>query len=88
MKFLERVTPCLHMTELLSRHADGSLSGMTRWFVGQHVKGCDHCGEAYEALVGLRERLARLHDPPTADRLDDTHRAALEAALDSVENPR
>ena len=74
------------MTDLLSRHADGSLSGMTRWFVGQHVKGCDHCGEAYAALVGLRARLARLHDPPTAKRLDDTHRAALQAALDSLDS--
>ena len=88
MKFLGRIAPCTHMTALLSRHADGSLSGLTRWFVGQHLHGCDHCAEAHEALLGLRERLARLHDLPANTQIDPPHREALKTALDTLEKPR
>jgi hypothetical protein len=80
---LEPVAPCGHMRGLLSRLADGTLSGLALWFARQHLSGCGRCRNAHSALISLREKLARLHGG--TERLGDGRRAALERALDALE---
>jgi hypothetical protein len=71
------------MRGLLSRLADGTLSGLALWFARQHLGGCTRCRSAHSALVHLREKLAQLHGG--TERLGDGRREALERALDALE---
>jgi hypothetical protein len=48
------------MRTLLSALADGSLSGLVRWYAESHTKLCVHCSETLEALQALREQLREL----------------------------
>jgi predicted anti-sigma-YlaC factor YlaD len=83
MNDLEPIAPCGHMRGLLSRLADGTLTGLALWFARQHLGGCVRCRSAHSALVRLREQLARLHGG--TDRLEADRREALEQTLDSLE---
>jgi hypothetical protein len=80
---LKPIAPCGHMRGLLSRLADGTLSGLALWFARQHVSGCVRCRSAHTALVALRGHLARLHGG--TDRLETNRRESLERALDALE---
>ena len=83
---LNPVKPCSHMRGLISRLADGSLSGILLWYTRSHVSGCAHCGPAHGALTSLRGRLSRLHEPAELEtRLSEERRAALEATLDTID---
>ncbi len=86
MSELEPIAPCGHMRGLLSRLADGTLSGLALWFARQHLGGCTRCRSAHAALLSLREQLARLHGG--TDRLEGDRRESLEHRLDALEKQR
>jgi hypothetical protein len=76
------VKPCSHMKLLLSSLADGTLTGMVRWFAEQHARGCEHCGQTLENLLILRSRLRAINSFPKKEdslALTAERRAALEA---------
>ncbi len=82
------VQPCSHMKLLLSSLADGTLTGMVRWFAAQHAKGCEHCGQTLENLLVLRSRLRAMNLSQPADSpltLTAERRASLEAAWNEID---
>ena len=82
------IEPCRHMRTWVSSLADGSLTGLARWYTELHVKGCPHCKPALEAIRVLRERLealARADAPAAAHSLPAERRTSLKQALDSID---
>lgn len=76
--------PCPHMKTLLSALADGTLSGIARWYAENHAVRCPRCGEALASLRVLRDRLRTL-GVPGGDTLSAERVATLEAALDRID---
>jgi len=73
--------PCPHMKTLLSALADGSLTGVARWFTENHAKGCPGCGYTLGTLRTLRERVRALGVPEQATlQLPEDRWAKVEAA--------
>jgi hypothetical protein len=80
--------PCGYMEELLQREADGSLHGLSRWYVLAHAARCEHCKTF---LDRLRETLDRLHglrqQPEASDALDRLRNGAWRHALAVESDP-
>ena len=77
----DSLKPCSHMKTLLSALADGSLTGLARWFTENHAKGCPGCGHTLANLQTLRERVRTLGVPEGAElRLPEDRWAQIEAA--------
>ena len=71
------------MAALVSSLADGSLTGITRWYTQLHVNGCHKCRPAVKQIETLRLRLNRISLESSelpADRL-----AACEPELDVID---
>lgn len=82
------VKPCAHMKVLISSLADGTLTGMVRWFAEQHANGCEHCGQTLENLVVLRSRLRAINAFPKKEEtltLTVERRTSLEAAWQAMD---
>src|SRR2546421_5398870 len=85
----QRVEPCRYMRTWVSELADGSLTGLARWYTELHVKGCPHCKPAVEAIRALRQRLeilARADIPSESAHLAPERHSALETVLDSIDS--
>lgn len=76
--------PCPHMKTLLSMLADGTLTGIARWYAENHAGRCPRCGEALASLRVLRDRLLALGIPETRT-LTAERFASLQAALDRID---
>lgn len=48
---------CGFMQEMLNALADGTATGITKWYAERHVDGCPHCAAALSGLNRLRARL-------------------------------
>ena len=48
---------CGFMQEMLNGLADGTATGITKWYAERHVAGCPHCAAALSGLNRLRARL-------------------------------
>ena len=48
---------CGYMQQMLNGLADGTASGITRWYAERHVAQCPHCATALTGLQKLRARL-------------------------------
>jgi len=48
---------CGFMQEMLNGLADGTATGITKWYAERHVAGCPHCAAALTGLNRLRVRL-------------------------------
>src|SRR5258707_11248364 len=86
-----QIEPCRHMRAWVNALADGSLSGIARWYTKLHVADCPRCRAALEAFMALRARLRSLGSSPSVVgemTLTPERRSALEAALDDVERKR
>ena len=82
------VQPCSYMKLLLSSLADGTLTGMVRWFAEQHARGCEHCGQTLENLLVLRSRLRAISASQPKDTplsLTPERRASLEATWKDID---
>jgi hypothetical protein len=53
----EQLCPCHHMTTLISRRSDGTLTGPAKWYTDFHVRTCPQC---QSALKGLRQVNAKV----------------------------
>lgn len=78
------------MKTLLSALADGTLTGIARWYATNHARNCPGCGAALASLQTLRDRLRTLgvpaevnNEPPLT--LTPERRARLNALLDTVD---
>jgi hypothetical protein len=78
--------PCSHMTTLLSTLADGTLTGLARWYAENHSRRCPGCQNALGSLKTVRERVRAL-GVPQAETLQLPHErwAKIEAAWDAIE---
>ena len=82
------IKPCRHMAQWVNALADGSLTGVARWYTQLHVAGCKHCQSALVALQRLRSHLQALREPETSPpptTLSPQRRDAVEAAFDALE---
>jgi hypothetical protein len=78
--------PCPHMKTLLSAMADGSLSGLARWYAENHARRCPGCGRALGDLQTLRERIRTLGLPSEgALQLSEERWGRIEAAWEEVD---
>ena len=78
--------PCPHMKTLLSALADGSLTGLARWYAENHARRCPGCGSALGGLRTIRERIRTLGVPTGESlRLSGEHWEAIEAAWEQVD---
>jgi hypothetical protein len=86
---MKSLKPCPHMKTLLSALADGSLSGLARWYAENHAQRCPGCGSALTDLKTIRERLRTLGVPPVEGSLglSEEHWSKLEAAWDKLDHP-
>ncbi len=48
---------CAYMQEMLNGLADGTATGITKWYAERHVAHCPHCAAALTGLQKLRVRL-------------------------------
>lgn len=61
---------CGYMQEMLNGLADGTVTGITRWYAERHVAQCRHCSAALGGLQRLRIRLrtsGALSSPQSGD---------------------
>lgn len=80
--------PCPHMKTLLSALADGSLTGLARWYAEHHAQRCPGCGSSLVNLKTVRERIRTLGVPDGDTlQLSEDRWAAIEAAWDAQEKP-
>jgi len=78
--------PCWHMQTLVSAWVDGKLSGLTRWYTEQHIKGCPQCQSSLPFLRDLRFRLSSLGQRPVSrEGLTDSQWEAVEKAWEQAE---
>ncbi len=80
-RFLSAFSPfisCRRMTDLMTDHMEGGLSGWVRWRAALHMRICPHCRCLRSQLEQTRHTLADLpgEEPPTdlADHLWQEHR--------------
>ena len=87
MKHSTDERPCPHMKTLLSALADGSLTGIARWYTEHHAQRCPGCGSSLGNLKTVRERIRTLGVPDGDTlQLSEDRWAAIEAAWDEQEN--
>jgi hypothetical protein len=80
----EEINPCEHMRGSISALADGSLTGLMRWYTRWHASHCPRCGAALRGLRALLAQLQPLRGAPPAqapDTLSAERRAGLEEAM-------
>jgi len=82
---LEPITPCRHMTVLLSSLVDGNLPSLLRWYAQWHSEKCNNCGLALRALYELRNRLRALTASDELPALLPERRQAMEQAWAQLE---
>jgi len=85
-----RLTPCPQMRTLLSRLADGSLTGILRWYATAHTSRCARCAPALAGLQALRHSLAGLNAAASDAGYPDLHLSperwsAIEEAMRTAE---
>lgn len=89
--------PCPQMKGLLSALADGTLTGIPRWYAEHHVKGCPHCTKTLASLHVLRDRVRALGVPVLEESAGEAaasrvtaipaeRRVSLESALADAES--
>lgn len=85
------IKPCRHMEQWVNALAEGSLTGFARWYTQLHIRGCQHCYAALEAIQHLKAHLKALHSTENATipaELSPERKEALISALVEVEKGR
>lgn len=78
--------PCPHMKNLLSALADGSLTGLARWYAENHTSRCPGCSNALSGLSMVRERIRALGVPSgEVLQLSSEHWASIETAWEEAD---
>ena len=73
MAFTAEIEPgCGYMQHMLNGLADGTASGITRWYAQRHVEQCPHCAAALSGLNQLRARLRATGSISQAQPYDTT----------------
>ncbi len=87
METKPELCPCTHMTNLISRRSDGSLSGPAKWYTDFHVMTCPQCKAALKGLRELNEQVHEMSSELEASdlRLDDEAWTKIEAGWDEEE---
>ena len=60
--------PCSHMTNLVSRRSDDTLTGPAKWYTDFHVMTCPSCKAALKGLRVLRSEVALQVEKTPDDR--------------------
>jgi hypothetical protein len=79
----DELCPCEHMTNLISRRSDGSLSGPAKWYTDFHVMTCRQCKTALQGLQQMNEQVKQMKSGSQAEALSEADWKEVERKWDA-----